>query len=150
MNIEVVKFPGRVLPLDVEQNTTVGQVLELVARDYPEIDLSGEMRVNNYTVTSSTVLREGNRVVITSKMKGNQLSVIVTKFPGAKVELMLDHGANVGAAIEQAKATLGDVEGFDIRLNNVAADAATVIPNSGTTQRIILTKKMKGNKLISA
>jgi hypothetical protein len=145
MNIEVVKFPGRVVQLDVENGTTVGQALEIVAREYPEIDLSGDMRVSNCDVSASTQLREGQRVVITKKMKGNQTSVIVTKFPGAKVELMLDHGSTVGAAIDQAKATLGDVDGYDIRLNGTSADSGSVIPDNGQVQRIILTKKMKGN-----
>lgn len=145
MNIEVVKFPGRVVQLDVEVGTTVGQALEIVAREYSDIDLSGEMRINNYEVVSGTAMREGNRLIITKKMKGNQMSVVVTKFPGAKVELMLDHGATVGQAIDQAKATLGDVEGYDIRLNGAAAESASAIPDNGQVQRIILTKKMKGN-----
>ena len=145
MNIEVVKFPGRVVQLDVESNTTVGQALEIVAREHPEIDLSGDMRVNNCDVNAQTTMREGQRLVITKKMKGNQMSVIVTKFPGAKVELMLDHGATVGTAIDQAKATLGDVDGYDIRLNGETAQSGTAIPDNGQVQRIILTKKMKGN-----
>jgi len=145
MNIEVVKFPGRVVQLDVESNTTVGQALEIVASEYPEIDLSGDMRINNCDVNAGTAMRDGQRLVITKKMKGNQMSVIVTKFPGAKVELMLDHGATVGQAIDQAKASLGDVEGYDIRLNGSSAELTAAIPDNGSVQRIILTKKMKGN-----
>lgn len=145
MNIEVVKFPGRIVALEVEDGTTVGQALEITAREFPEIDLSGDIRVNNCDVNSNTILHGGQRVVITKKMKGNQLSVAVTKFPGAKVDLMLDHGATVGDAIEQAKATLGDVEGYDIRLNGESVALTVSIPDNGSVQRIILTKKMKGN-----
>ena len=131
MNVELVKFPGRVLQFDVEDNTTVGQVIALAAEDYPEVDLAGEMRVSNQAVDSNTRLRSGDRLIITKKVKGNQISVIVNKFPGAKVELMLDHGATVGQAIEQAKSTLGDVEGYDIRLNSLPADMNAAIPEIG-------------------
>lgn len=145
MNVELVKFPGRVLQFEVDEGATVSQVIALAAEDYPEVDLAGEMRVSNQAVDSNTRLRNGDRLIITKKVKGNQISVIVNKFPGAKVELMLDHGATVGQAIEQAKATLGDVEGYDIRLNSLPVDMNTAIPDNQTVQRIILTKKVKGN-----
>jgi putative ubiquitin-RnfH superfamily antitoxin RatB of RatAB toxin-antitoxin module len=145
MNVELVKFPGRILQFEVEQNTSVGQLIEMAAEEYPDIDLTGEMKVNNNNVNSGTVLRGGDRLIITKKIKGNQITVAVNKFPGAKVELMLEHGATVGQAVEQAKETIGDVDGYDIRLNGLPAEASAVIPDNGSVQRIILTKKVKGN-----
>ena len=145
MNVELVKFPGRVLQFDVEEGTTVGQIITLAAEEYPDVDLAGEMRVSNRCVDSYTRLTHGDRLIITKKVKGNQISVIVNKFPGAKVELMLEHGATVGQAIDQAKGTLGDVDGYDIRLNSLPAEVNAAIPDNGTVQRIILTKKVKGN-----
>jgi len=145
MNVTIQQFPGTKLDLELEEGTTIRQAIEIVSDSNPNFDMTGEMRRNSNVVSPDTRLYNGDRVIITKKIKGNQITVIVNKFPGAKVELMLDHGATVSQAIEQAKATLGDVEGYDIRLNSLPAEMNAAIPDNGTTQRIILTKKVKGN-----
>lgn len=145
MNVQIVKFPGKVHDFEIEEGSTLNQLIDIAKEYNPDIDFNGEARVNNSAITGETRLFSGQKVIITKMLKGNQISIMVIKFPGAKAEVMLDHGATIAMAIEAAKSTIGDVEGYDIQLNNVNAQSTDLIPDNGSVQRIILTKKIKGN-----
>lgn len=144
MNISVVKFPGTAVSLEIEEGSTVGQALALVAQERPSMDLTGEIRVNNNTVSENTTLYSGQKIIITKKIKGNtMITVKVSKFPGATVEVATESGSSVDSVIALASNDLGgDVEGYTVKLNGeTVAGSATVTDGS----RIILTKKIKGN-----
>lgn len=143
MNISVVKFPGTAISLEIEEGSTVGQALTLVAQERPSMDLTGEIRVNNNTVSENTVLYSGQKIIITKKIKGNaMITVKVTKFPGATVEVAAESGSTVDSVIALASSDLGDVEGYIAKLNGETVDKSAIVADGS---RIVLVKKIKGN-----
>lgn len=144
IHVELLKFPGRIMSFSLEDNSTVRDLIDVATSESPGLDISGEKRVNNRAVNDSTRLYDGDRLVITKKVKGNQVSIKVTKFPGRAVDLMLDEGSSVQDAIDQAN--LGDVSGYQARMDGVEVERNRVIPDDGSVHRVILTKKVKGNK----
>ena len=143
INVELLKFPGRVYAYSLEDGSSIQDLLDAAVDDNPELDTDGEMRINNYAVEKGKVLRNGDRLVITKKVKGNQTNVKVTKFPGRTVDTQINHGSTIQDAIDAAE--IGDVTGYQARLdgNEVARDH--VIPDDGQDHRVVLTKKVKGN-----
>ena len=48
--------------------------------------------------------------------------------------------------IDGQQLSLGETEGFTVKLNGVDAQLTDVIPHNGRDQMVILTKKVKGNR----
>jgi len=66
--VKVGKMPGRVEEYAVNEGATVAEALELA-----ELDSTGyEIKVNGAPANSSTVLREGDNVLLVQIVKGNR------------------------------------------------------------------------------
>ena len=66
--VKVGKMPGRVEEYAVNEGATVAEVLELA-----ELDSTGyEIKVNGAPANFSTVLREGDNVLLVQLVKGNR------------------------------------------------------------------------------
>ena len=136
IEVKVTFFPGKVYNLNLEEPTTVGDVLDMV--DNP-VENNMTISINGDTVNRSTHIYSSTSIVITKKVKGNAINVTVTKFPGPNQRLSLDDGSTVQDAINAADF---ETDGFDIKVDGTTADMNAII-SDGT--RIILTKKIKGN-----
>ena len=143
IDVKLLVFPGSKIGYTLEDGATVSRLIEIAQEDKPNASFSGEIRINNYVVSGSTRLYGGELVIITKKVKGNQITVKIQKVPGRNVDLSLNPGSTVQDAIDAAD--IGDVEGYQARLDGREVERNAVMPNHGGSYRIILTKKVKGN-----
>ena len=143
INVQLLKFPGRVMDFNLEEGSTIQDLFNLARSENASVSLDGEIRVRNSEASLNTRIYNGDRVIITKKVKGNQVEIKVSKFPGRSVDLSLDHGVTVQDAIDAAR--IEGTDGYQVRLNGVEVERSVVL-SEGVTQRIILTKKVKGNK----
>jgi len=143
ITVELLVFPGRITSYSLDDHSTVDDLVRVARSENPGANFNGEIRINNSIVSGSRTLYGGERVVITKKVKGNQITVKIQKVPGRNVELSLNPGSSVNDAI--AAADLGDTTGYQARLDGVEVERNATMPNHGGYYRIILTKKVKGN-----
>lgn len=67
--IKVGRFPGRINEFVVETGTTVEQALQLAEI---ELGTDGEVKVNGIEYTPCSLVKDGDVVLVTKKIKGNR------------------------------------------------------------------------------
>ena len=152
INVRLSIIPGISSAFALEDGSSIETLLNIAEENgFDSVISDGEV-INGYEVNvigntgSSSILRDGDRVVITKMIKGNVNSVIVAKIPGAIKEISVEDGATVADALRIAE--VGDYEGHEIKDlngNDVPPSSALVFPTSGAKARLTITKKVKGN-----
>lgn len=135
ITVKVGRLPGTLNDVALESGANVGQALShagLNAEGY-------EVRVNGNTATSSTTLSDGDTVLLTRQIKGNQTVVRVGRLPGVMQNIALEDGSTVADALEHAEL---DSEGYEVRVNGNTADSDTEVSDGDT---VLLTRQIKGN-----
>lgn len=152
MKIEIVKFPGRVYEFEVESGSTINDIVALAQRENVDFAVDGgDITFNNSSASLGTRLYNAGRIVIAKRVKGNQIDARIAKFPGRSFSFMVDHGTTIGQLINLARNPesgegIGDTDGYEIKLDGRVVSESDVLPDSGATQRVVLFKKVKGNK----
>lgn len=134
--VKIGVMPGRIEEFAIEEGTTVLQALEIAGLEVGEF----EIKIDGSTASESDTITQGTNVILlTKKVKGNA-SVKIGVMPGRIEEYALEDGTTFEEAIEVAGLEVGEFE--------VKADGSTVTnmgDEIGSTNVILLTKKVKGN-----
>ena len=147
MRVELAIVPGQVFTYELEEGSTIQNLIETAEEENVDISFDGETTVNNSIVRNSFILRNGDRVLVTKKVKGNNIRVTVAKIPGVVKTVELNDGATVRQALEQAEIT--DYESYQMRDtagNEVSIESIIARPTVGDA-RLTLTKRVKGNNI---
>ena len=133
--VRVGQLPGVVLEIALNGDRTVSAAIAAA-----ELDSEGyEVRVNGTPAEGTTLLTEGQTVLLIKKIKGNAMTVRAGQLPGVVQEVALEDGATVADALAAAEL---DSEGYEIRVNGTPAETTTALSEG---QTVLLIKKIKGN-----
>ena len=140
--VKAGKVPGAIAEYAVESGSTVETVLEAA-----EIETTGfTVRLNGDVVTdfSGTRLSDGDSVLVTRQIKGNNRMITVKagKVPGQIGSYVVEVIASVKDVLDAAEI---DVTGHVVRLNgDVVTDLENTQVNDGDS--VLVTRQIKGNK----
>lgn len=132
--------PGAIKEFLLEDNTTVGQALEMAGLTATGYDI----RVDGVAATVDTIVVEGTQLIVLAKqIKGNSDEVIlkVGVVPGAINEFAVEEGATVAEVLELAGLSAA---GYDIRLDGEVVTVTDLIEED--SQLLVLAKQIKGNR----
>jgi sulfur carrier protein ThiS len=136
ISVQVGKFPGRLTPVAVDHGDTVADVLRhagLVKGNY-------DLKIGGDPATLETEVQDGDLVLLTEPIKGNQISVQVGKFPGRLTPVAVDHGDTVADVLRHAGLVKGN---YDLK---IGGDPATLDTEVQDGDLVLLTEPIKGNK----
>ena len=136
-SVKIVKLPGRVEEFLLEDGATVEDGLEQAGIT---LESNSEIKVNGNISNKGTVLRNGDSVVVSTKIKGNATSVKIVKLPGRVEEFLLEDGATVEDGLDQAGITLES--NSEIKVNGNISNKGTVLRNGDS---VVVSTKIKGN-----
>ena len=131
--------PGAIREFLLEDNTTVGQALEMAGLTATGFDI----RVDGVAATVDTVVVEGTKLIVLAKqIKGNSDEVVlkVGVVPGAINEFAVEEGTSVAEVLELAGLSAA---GYDIRLDGAVVTGDDLIEED--SQLLVLAKQIKGN-----
>jgi uncharacterized Zn ribbon protein len=100
-----------------------------------------EIRVNNTSASTSTVLRNGDIVTLVPKVKGGQKIVKVARLGTAVQEVAVADDASVQDALDAAGI---DIDNEDVRIDGQSADLDSKLV--GTNPLVTIVPKVKGGK----
>lgn len=132
--------PGAIKEFLLENNTTVGQALEMAGLSAAGFDI----RMDGVSATVDTIVVEGTQLIVLAKqIKGNSDEVIlkVGVVPGAINEFAVEEGSTVAEVLELAGLS---ATGYDIRLDGEVVTVADLIEED--SQLLVLAKQIKGNR----
>lgn len=135
--VKVGVMPGRINEFFVADGATVKEILEVAS-----VSSEGyEVKVDGNTVTDfSTVAGTAGLILLTKQVKGNS-TVKIGVMPGRINEFALEPTTSISDALAVAGVS---AEGYEVKADgNTVTDLSKPI---GTTQLILLTKQVKGNK----
>lgn len=133
--VKAGKLPGVLTDVALGGNATVADALSQAG-----LDATGfEVRVNGESASGDRRLSDGDTVLLTRQIKGNQVLVKVGKLPGVLSDIALNDGATVETALSTANL---DATGFEVRVNGESATGSTRIADGDT---VLLTRQIKGN-----
>ena len=138
-----------------ENNPTVAEVLA----ESGDTFVQGNITLGGAILTSETLLVDGSNIFVSKLIKGNTdvFEVKFVKIGSTKVTaIAVEPGTSINAAIstldEESKVDLLNEDGsakFEYRVNSDIVDGDSIIPNPtvvGGSVRVIISKKIKGNK----
>ena len=99
-----------------------------------------DIRINNTTASTASVLRDGDIVTLVPKVKGGQRIVKVARLGTAVQEVAVAETASVQDALDAAGI---EVENEDVRIDGQSADLESQI---GAGNLITIVPKVKGGK----
>ena len=136
MLVKVARLGTAVQELMLDDNASVSVALEaadLVAENE-------DIRINNTTASSSTVLVNGDIVTLVPKVKGGQRIVKVARLGTAVQEVAVAETATVQEALDAAGI---EIENEDVRVDGQSSNVSDQI---GTGNLITIVPKVKGGK----
>jgi len=136
MLVKVARLGTAVQELALTDGASVQMALE--AADL-EVD-NEDIRVNNSTVSTSTILKEGDIVTLVPKVKGGQRIVKVARLGTAVQEVAVAETATVQDALDAAGI---DIDNEEVRIDGHSSELESQIGN-GTL--ITIVPKVKGGK----
>lgn len=135
VTVRVGKLPGTLSDVALEGGATVADALR-------EAGLSAEghqIRVNGTNADASRTLAEGDTVLLTRQIKGNQTVVRAGRLPGTLANVAVEDGATIQDVLSAAGLS---TEGHQVRLNGESAELDAEVEDGDT---ILLTRQIKGN-----
>lgn len=141
LTVKVGVMPGRIDSYGFEDGTTYAQALETAGLSADGFEVKQDGNVVNDLDTA--IPSGADTILLSKKVKGNSgFSVKIGVMPG-RIDA---YGLEDGTTYAQAFGTAGlDPEGFEVKADGVVVtDFNTSI--SSTTDTILLSKKVKGNK----
>ena len=136
MLVKVARLGTAVQELALTDGQTVADAL--VAAD---LTVENEdIRINNTTASTASVLRDGDIVTLVPKVKGGQRIVKVARLGTAVQEVAVAETASVQDALDAAGI---EVENEDVRIDGQSADLESQI---GAGNLITIVPKVKGGK----
>lgn len=136
MLIKVARLGTAVQEIALTENQTVGDALLAADLTVENEDI----RVNNTSASTSTVLRNGDIVTLVPKVKGGQKIVKVARLGTAVQEVAVAETATVQDVLDAAGI---DIENEDVRIDGRSADVNSQI---GSGNLITIVPKVKGGK----
>jgi len=136
MLVKVARLGTAVQELALTDGQTVNDAL--VAADLAVEN--EDIRINNTTASTASVLRDGDIVTLVPKVKGGQRIVKVARLGTAVQEVAVAETASVQDALDAAGI---EVENEDVRIDGQSADLESQI---GTGNLITIVPKVKGGK----
>ena len=99
INVSIIQLGREIVTYTLEDESTVSDLLEIDGREYNE----GELTVCQRAVGEDTVLRDGDRVVISKVVKGNvdPFEVEIHQLGGRTFTLPATDGMTIGQVIGQ-------------------------------------------------
>lgn len=136
MLVKVARLGTAVQELALTDGQTVNDAL--VAADLAVEN--EDIRINNTTASTASVLRDGDIVTLVPKVKGGQRIVKVARLGTAVQEVAVAETASVQDALDAAGI---EVENEDVRIDGQSADLESQI---GAGNLITIVPKVKGGK----
>jgi uncharacterized Zn ribbon protein len=136
MLVKVARLGTAVQELALTDNSSVMDALTAADLTVEEEDI----RVNNASATTSTVLHNGDIVTLVPKVKGGQRIVKVARLGTAVQEVAVAEDASVQNALDAAGI---EIDNEDVRVDGRSAEVSSQI-GSGTL--ITIVPKVKGGK----
>ena len=137
--VRVGVMPGRINEFVVDENTTIGELLNIA-----ELDPSGfDVKVDGTKVTDfSRPVGTANLVLLAKQVKGNaERTVRVGVMPGRINEFVVDDTTSIGELLALAEL---DPSGFDVKVDGTkVTDFSKTV---GSANLVLLAKQVKGNK----
>lgn len=127
--------PGTLQDVALNSGATVADALR-------QANLSAEgfqVRVNGESADSSRQLQEGDTVLLTRQIKGNQTVVRAGTVPGTLASVAVNDGATVADVLSTGNLS---AEGFQVRRNGETVSLSDTVEDGDT---ILLTRQIKGN-----
>jgi putative ubiquitin-RnfH superfamily antitoxin RatB of RatAB toxin-antitoxin module len=136
MLVKVARLGTAVQELALTDGQTVNDAL--IAADLAVEN--EDIRINNTTASTASVLRDGDIVTLVPKVKGGQRIVKVARLGTAVQEVAVAETASVQDALDAAGI---EVENEDVRIDGQSADLESQI---GAGNLITIVPKVKGGK----
>jgi putative ubiquitin-RnfH superfamily antitoxin RatB of RatAB toxin-antitoxin module len=140
ITVNIGKFPGSIQSVALEDDATVSDALSVSGIS----DEGYEIRLNGCTASSSDSLDEGDSVILTRRIKGNQHPIVVRvgRVPGRLAQISVTSGITVAGALDEAGVQ------FDSSCDSLSVNGVTTSNTASVLEEdssVLITAKVKGN-----